>query len=288
MFDFIIALVTVRNCLAYIQAATVKLQQKQNMDILKGYREIDKVKKELKNVRSTLDKKHKEWFDEAKTLGEYIGADPKVPRLCGQQSQRDNPKVETAEEYYCATVAAPFLDHLLRDLNTRFTKDSSVIVKGFNIVPALMFEKDNMNRWRDEFKEFIKVCENDMPLIKCLNTELDLWFSHWQSIDKDTRPDRISNTLTKTDPVTFPNIFIALKILGTTPVTTCECERSLSVLRRLKTYLRNSMGQERLNGLALMTIHRDIEVDIEAIIDRFARRHPRRMTMIDILKSDKE
>ena len=28
MFDFIVALVTVRNCLAYIQAATVKLQQK--------------------------------------------------------------------------------------------------------------------------------------------------------------------------------------------------------------------------------------------------------------------
>ena len=35
------------------------------------------------------------------------------------------------------------------------------------------------------------------------------------------------------------------KNLGTIPVTTCECERSIYVIRRLKTFLRSTMWQER-------------------------------------------
>jgi len=39
------------------------------------------------------------------------------------------------------------------------------------------------------------------------------------------------------------------------PVTSCEAERSLSTLRRLKTYLRTTMSQEQLNGLALLNTY---------------------------------
>ena len=48
--------------------------------------------------------------------------------------------------------------------------------------------------------------------------------------------------LKQTDPLIFPNIFTMLKILAL-PVTTCSCERSVSVLRRMKTYLRTTMTQ---------------------------------------------
>jgi len=45
-------------------------------------------------------------------------------------------------------------------------------------------------------------------------------------------------------------------------------ERSFSSLRRLKTYLRNSMSQQRLNHLAVLHVHRDrlysIDVDVTA------------------------
>ena len=46
------------------------------------------------------------------------------------------------------------------------------------------------------------------------------------------------------------------------------------------------MSQERLNGLALMHAHRDIELDNKQIIDMFARLHPRRLKLQDILSSD--
>ena len=60
-----------------------------------------------------------------------------------------------------------------------------------------------------------------------------------------------------------------LQIAATIPVT-WECERSGSVLRRLNTYLRSSMGQPRLSGLALMHIQRERNINIERVIDIFA------------------
>ena len=37
------------------------------------------------------------------------------------------------------------------------------------------------------------------------------------------------------------------------------------------------MGNERLSSLALLHVHRDIDINVEDIIDEFNRRHPRRL-----------
>ena len=86
--------------------------------------------------------------------------------------------------------------------------------------------------------------------------------------------------------ITFPNIYTALCILGIIPITTCQCEGSVSALRRLKSYMRGTMPQERLNGLAAFSVHRNMNISENEIIDKFARMHPRRMQMIVILHSD--
>jgi hypothetical protein len=49
-------------------------------------------------------------------------------------------------------------------------------------------------------------------------------------------------------------------------VTSCEAERSFSTLKQIKTYLKNSITDYRLNGLAALNIHREIEVDIDDVI----------------------
>ena len=59
-------------------------------------------------------------------------------------------------------------------------------------------------------------------------------------------PSNISTTLIETTPEFFPNIFSLLTTLAVLPVTSCEAERCISCLPRLKTYLRSSMGQDRL------------------------------------------
>ena len=72
----------------------------------------------------------------------------------------------------------------------------------------------------------------------------------------------------------------ALKILAVIPATSCTAKRSFSSLRRLKTYLRNSMGEERLSNLALLHIEREyvnkiLKEDMEKMIDTFGKRSGR-------------
>ena len=57
---------------------------------------------------------------------------------------------------------------------------------------------------------------------------------------------------------------------GTLPVTTATNNRSFSALKYLKTYLRNTTKEVRLNGLALLYVHRDIGLDFEQVYAEFS------------------
>ena len=72
----------------------------------------------------------------------------------------------------------------------------------------------------------------------------------------------------------IPAIFRILQIYSTIPITTATSERSFSTLKRIKTYLRNSMAEERLTGLALISIHGcEIQLELEEIIDEMSKRN---------------
>ncbi|XP_008178843.1 52 kDa repressor of the inhibitor of the protein kinase-like [Acyrthosiphon pisum] len=61
------------------------------------------------------------------------------------------------------------------------------------------------------------------------------------------------------------------------PITTASAERSFSSLKRIKTYLRSTMSQERLNGLAMLHINKDIQVKPGEVLDVFAKKHKRKL-----------
>lgn len=68
----------------------------------------------------------------------------------------------------------------------------------------------------------------------------------------------------------FANIKVALRILATLSVTSCECECSFSAMRRLKNYTRSTMVEDRFNASALMEIHQDIKPGVQQAIDKFS------------------
>ena len=80
----------------------------------------------------------------------------------------------------------------------------------------------------------------------------------------------------------FPNVSTLLQLLATIPVTLAACERNVSVLGLVKTNLRSTMGQDCLNGLALMHVHNTHSVNIENILDMLPTLHPRRMVLAEI------
>jgi hypothetical protein len=76
----------------------------------------------------------------------------------------------------------------------------------------------------------------------------------------------------------YPNVSIAYRILFTIPVTVASAVRSFSKLKLLRNYLRSTMTQERLNGLAILCIEKNLldEIDLNGIIDDFVSQNVRR------------
>ena len=70
-----------------------------------------------------------------------------------------------------------------------------------------------------------------------------------------------------------------LKIYFTFPVTTSTAERSFSSLRRLKTFLRSTMTQSRLNNLLLLYIHlpETDSLNLKVIAQEFVSVNSRRL-----------
>ena len=76
----------------------------------------------------------------------------------------------------------------------------------------------------------------------------------------------------------YPNISTAYQILFTVPVTVASAERSFSELKLLRNYLRSTMSQERLNGLAILCIEKKLldEIIIDTMVTDFASKNVRR------------
>ena len=89
--------------------------------------------------------------------------------------------------------------------------------------------------------------------------ELELWQSKWACNAEEAKNlNTPENTLVHVDKDFYPNIRSLMMIMVTIPVTSCECEQSISLLILVKSRIRSTMGAERLNALTLMQCHRDV------------------------------
>jgi len=67
----------------------------------------------------------------------------------------------------------------------------------------------------------------------------------------------------------FDNINLIYKIFLSIPMSSASNERSFSSLRRLKTFSRNTIDQERLSNMAILHIEKTFEINFHTIIDQF-------------------
>ena len=78
---------------------------------------------------------------------------------------------------------------------------------------------------------------------------------------KETEPT-LKNVIKKCQNMTpaslslINNVVILVKLILVMPATNATSERSFSALRRLKSYLRSTMSQTRLNHLMLFHVHK--------------------------------
>jgi len=93
----------------------------------------------------------------------------------------------------------------------------------------------------------------------------------WSRKSHEDTPNTVTASLHACDKSMYLTIHTVLEILLSLCVSTAGVEKTFSALRRVTTWLQTRIGEERLIGLALLNIHRDIHVSAENITERFVK-----------------
>ena len=274
-FDFIVGFLIVYNFLSHLSGITLKLQSRSS-DIVAAYNQIGDVRSYYTVIRENIDSEFHKIYVQAERMAEAVNVQPSKPRSCGRQINRPNVVTTTIEEWYKVNVAIPFVDHIITDLESRFSPLAKRASSLLCLVPSILCTCANL-----DFSSVVEMYSSDLPSPQLFDQELGRWKHMF--MNSVERPSVCADALKVCDSHIFPNIYVLLKIACIIPVTSCECERNASVIRQLHNHMRCTMSEERLTSLALMHIHYKHEYDLDGVVDLFAKLHPRRLQLSNLL-----
>ena len=239
--------------------------------------EIQATEKFLQNYRTT-------GYDSAATsaveIAQELDIDPSFPpsrsgkkrRLFdyqGEEEQRATPELKFKSNFFYPLVDQAIMSikerfNLLREVSSAFsflfTRDKLLLVQQENALLTCCkeFQKKfgdiDSDEMSAELQRFVLILQKK----RNLNTAQDFL-----------------NYLLKTHLFElYPNVYIALRILLTCPVTVASAERSFSKLKLIKTFNRTSMTDSRLSSLAMLSIENDCarSLDYDNVITAFANK----------------
>lgn len=262
--EFLLCIFILVNVFSVSLPLSKKLQD-EHLDLTEAIELAENVKEVTTQRRAEAEKQFKNIYDDVLKKSEKFDINIKVPRLANKQEHRTNVITDSAESYYRVSLYIPFLDSFNQQLNDRFLAHKSILSNFL----CLVNDKENSDEC---FKVLLKTYKVDI--------EADVHsalgeFALWKQQIKSKPITNVVSALAECNENIYPSIYTLLNILASLPVTTATSERSFSTLRRLKTYLRNTITENRLNGLALMNIHRDVKVTVEEVIENMARKSRR-------------
>lgn len=203
-------------------------------------------------------------FNKPKNMLKSVNNGIAMPKINSRQTNRINIKTNDPEEYFRIIMYILLIDNFLQQLNERFNNKKELITSLWNAIPKLYVYKKY-----EDITPTVDFYTSD-PNSTAIKAKFVLWLTTFFKILEKERPSNALNALSHCNPNYFPSFFFLLTLLGNLPVSTSTPERTLTTLKRLKPFLRNRTGQERLVGLTLMRVHRDIEIDTEELITTFS------------------
>ncbi|XP_025265106.1 zinc finger MYM-type protein 1-like [Camponotus floridanus] len=201
----------------------------------------------------------------------------KIPKRL-DTSNTENLVFKTPKEMY-RKIYFEIYDRVLTSLNNRFDTEAARFLK--SLEAFAVGESTNVteiiNFYGDDFEKDRLISDRDMLLN--LTSRSNVKVSNLREIVNFLRKNEWSMGL-------IPDYVKFIKLLMTIPGSSCTNERSFSVLRRLKNYLRTTMLQDRLNHVAILHIYNDItdKLDIEILMDEFIARNVKRTTVFALSK----
>lgn len=272
-------------CVSHLFSLTLPLSvlfQKKTLDFKAANELVDDLLTVLKTERENVTEAFHGMFEKVSVTAAELDIDIVLPRRVGRQVHRDNHPSDSPEEYFRVSIFIPMLDHIISDIESRFKKETRDALELNVLLPDHILQLDSQTLSASLSKLWNKYAgllsqSNTYSSLQKFESEVKLWKEKCRRLDVNIS---VSGALKACDKDVFPYCHILLKIFLSFASSNATSERSFSTLRRLKTWLRSTMTEDRLLGLALLHIHRDINVDIQKVIDRFASKKNRRLNII--------
>lgn len=249
--------------------------------------QLDVLTKMLEGLIAFLKKYRDNGFETAtetaKNLAIRIGIEPtfKSHRLRKKKTffNYENPDEvpQNSEQRFRTQYFLVILDSAIISMSKRFNQ-----INNFNSTFGFLYDMSKLKTMADT--EILKHCQDlqtvltdgedkDIDAIDLLEEILVL-----REMVDDNMTTLDTLKLVKKSLGSFSNVEVALRILLTIPVASAGAERSFSKLKIIKNYLRNSLSQIKLSGLALIAIENEIvdSLNLENIVDTFAAKKARK------------
>ena len=201
-------------------------------------------------------------FNTAQRYKDIAGIEINKPRCPSRLVYRSSFKDCTVKDYFRYSVWYFYLDSIIAEFATKVSKES---LSAHKLISVLRSSNVDVSDRLTAFKMYGRLihCQEQVPF-----EELKAFSQYGAKNFPDEQ--KLTKLLLDT-PARFESVRKLLLIALTLPGTSCEAKRSFSPMKILKNRLRSNMVDERLNGLALMYIHKGIDIDPEAVTDNFAR-----------------
>ena len=135
--------------------------------------------------------------------------------------------------------------------------------------------------YEEELKSVSELYQSDLH-IEDLKAQL-LTLSSQNICSNPTFSDILDylKTLDKPARNLYCEVVTIAKLLLVMPASNATSERSFSALRRIKTYLRTTMTQERLNNLMLLHVHQELidKIDLLEVAEEFVSDSKHRLSL---------
>lgn len=177
----------------------------------------------------------------------------------------DLPNDTSPLEYWKINVYYPVIDNITNNLQYRF--QSVPLAKSVNAFFQLDLE--GASEFVENYKDVLDI---DCASLKAENIVLKNMFK------KEVKEKSVSieSLREKIDKCIYPNMFKLLKVAISLPISSAGCERSFSAMRRIKTWLRSTMHQQRFSNLAILNIENEIvkyNLSAEDVLETFCKKN---------------
>lgn len=186
------------------------------------------------------------------------------------QREHATPKVE-----FRVNFMFPVLDRMLHELKRRFSDQNQDLLRGIDALSPSsrnFLALDHLTALQEIHGASQEDVKHEVHQLKRLIQR--------KSEKGEEVPQNLQGLLVFLEPYkdAFFELYRLTKVSAIIPVSSASCERSLSAMKLIKSYLRNSMGHDRLSDLGVLSIERmrAERLDLDEFVDKFAAAHKNR------------